>query len=66
MPTDSKPWTWRKKIAQVRQSGIKLYGKVLYYEIGKVLEQAAQAVEALSVEMVKARLDGDLGSLVQY
>lgn len=28
-----------------------------------MLEQAAQAVEALSVEMVKARLDGDLGSL---
>ena len=25
-----------------------------------------EVVEALSVEMVKARLDGDLGSLVQY
>jgi len=40
--------------------------KVLYYESGKVLEQAAQRSCGYPVpgEVFKARLDGALGSLV--
>ena len=41
-------------------------GEVLYYESGEVLERVAQreVVDAPSLEVLKARLDGALGSLI--
>ena len=40
-------------------------GEVLYYESGEVLEQLLrEVVDAPSLEVFKARLDGALGSLV--
>ena len=42
-------------------------GEVLYYESGEVLEQLPrEVVDAPSLEVFKARLDGALGSLVYY
>ena len=40
-------------------------GEVLYYESGEVLAQAVQTLmDAPSLEVFKARLDGAMGSLV--
>jgi len=42
-------------------------GEVLYRENGEVLEQLPRdAVDAPSLEVFKARMDGALHSLVQY
>jgi len=40
-------------------------GEILYYESGEVLNRLPrEVVDALSLEMLQARLDGALGSLV--
>ena len=45
----------------------KILHEVLYQESGEVLEQLPrEGVDAPSLEVFKARLDGALGSLVQY
>ena len=44
-----------------------ILGEVLYYESGEVLKQLPREdVNALSLEVFKARLDGALGSLGWY